>query len=55
MLSPKLYDALKPITAPLNVEIVRKSSNFRVTVERKLGIDWEHGPPGSISNSPTSL
>jgi hypothetical protein len=55
MMSPKLFEALKPITVPLNVEIVRKSSKFRTTVERKLGIDWEHGPPGSLSNSPESL
>ena len=26
------------------MEIVRKGNNFRVVMERKLGVDWEHDP-----------
>lgn len=33
---------MKAILAPVNVEIARKSG-FRQLVEKKLGIDWEHG------------
>ena len=30
------------ITEPESVEVPRKITNFRVVMERKLGIDWEH-------------
>ena len=33
---------------------MRKQTNFRVAVERRLGIDWEHSPPDS-DNLPLSL
>lgn len=29
---------------PVNVEMPRKGTNFRVVLERKLGVDWEHAP-----------
>ena len=29
---------------PHQMEIVRKGNNFRVVMERKLGVDWEHDP-----------
>ena len=31
-----------PRTAPAQIEIPRKAKLFRVLMERKLGIDWEH-------------
>jgi hypothetical protein len=37
-------DYSKPITEPEEVEIARKGTRFRVVLERKLGIDWEHAP-----------
>jgi hypothetical protein len=37
-------DYSKPITEPNEVEIARKGTKFRVVLERKLGIDWEHEP-----------
>lgn len=33
---------MKAILAPVNVEIPRRAG-FRQLVEKKLGIDWEHG------------
>lgn len=33
---------VQPRTAPAQVEIPRKAKLFRVLMERKLGIDWEH-------------
>ena len=38
-INPKLYEA---ISYPVEVEHVRKPQNFRVSLERNLGIDWEH-------------
>ena len=32
----------KSIIVPENIEIIRKGTNFRVVMERKLGVDWEH-------------
>jgi hypothetical protein len=32
------------LSMPENVEITRKCTNFRVVMERKLGVDWEHTP-----------
>ncbi len=29
---------------PEAIEMIRKGTNFRVVMERKLGIDWEHAP-----------
>jgi len=29
---------------PEAIEMIRKGTNFRVVIERKLGIDWEHAP-----------
>lgn len=37
---PKLLQA---ITVPDEVQHVRNAKNFRLGVERRLGIDWEHG------------
>ena len=34
----------KSIIVPENIEIIRKGTNFRVVMERKLGVDWEHEP-----------
>ena len=35
-------ESLQPLTVPDAVEIPRKVTLFRVVMERKLGLDWEH-------------
>jgi len=37
-----LFMETRVTTTPAHVSIPRKASFFRVLMERKLGIDWEH-------------
>jgi len=47
----KSYKPLDQLTEPEEVEIARKSTLFRVVVERKLGIDYEHSMHSSLDLS----
>ena len=40
---------------PENVELPRKGNDFRVMLERKLGVDWEHTPEDGNSELCQSL
>lgn len=45
-----------PVTEPESVEMPRKITNFRVVMERRLGIDWEHEPiPDTIEEENEDL
>jgi len=42
-----------PMVAPSFIQIPRKAKLFRVLMEKKLGIDWEHEHDSSLP--PSSL